>query len=215
MGSVLTKYVHSLFYSALSIIAEHKRAYVRLNVAYYGIVILAMAYSALDPSLRQPLNQAVVEGFTQGPLSSMGSAYGGGQIIMAMVLTFVVNLFLGSFVSITLPSMLIPFSGLLVGAFRAVTWGLIFTPVPFQAYLVPHYLTLLIEGQAYVLVMLAAYLQGIGLVRPSLIGESDRKRGYLKGLRLAIQLYPLVAALLAVSAIYEALEVILILPRLV
>jgi hypothetical protein len=211
MGSMQIKFIHR----ALSILAEHKRAYIYLNIAYYGLVILAMVYSAYDPSLSQSLSQSAVEAFTQGPLSSLGDAYGGGQILMAIVLTFVVNSILGSFISITLPSMVIPFSGLFVGAFRAVVWGLLFTPVPFEMYLLPHWLTLLIEGQAYVVTMLAAYIQGIGLVRPSTLGASSRRGGYLEGLKLTIRLYPLIAALLAIAAIYEALEVILIMPRLI
>lgn len=200
---------------ALAILAEYKKAYVYMNIAYYGLMIMAMAYSAYDTSLKQLLNEEVVGAFTQGPLSSLGDAYGGGQILMAIVLTFVVNLVIGSIIWITLPSMVIPFSGLLLGAFRAVIWGLLFSPVPFERYLVPHWLTLIIEGQAYVIAMLAAYIQGIGLLMPSRLGASSRRGGYLEGLRLTIRLYALVAALLVVAAVYEALEVILVLPRLV
>ncbi len=88
----------------------------------------------------------VIQAFTIGPLSSVGTAYSSGQVLDASIMTFLVNLALGSFMDITLPSLIIPFPGILTGAYRAVIWGILFSPAHFEAYLVPRHLILFLEG---------------------------------------------------------------------
>jgi hypothetical protein len=61
-------------------------------------------------------------------LAAVGSAYGGGQVIQAMIVTFIVNLIPGSIIEMSLPSLIIPFSGLLMGIYRAILWGLLLSP---------------------------------------------------------------------------------------
>ena len=202
---------------ALRIIGEFRRAYITLNIAYYGLVVCGMVYVAFNPSLQQSLLQAVGSTFTEGPLSTVGSAYTGGQLFQAMALTFVINLLIGSFLYITLPSLVIPFSGLLLGAIRATLWGLLLSPtVPeLRIAMIPHSLTLILEGQAYILAMLAAYIQGRAFLWPHAVGASTNGQGYLAGLKRSIRLYVLVVILLALAAIYEALEVIFLVPRLI
>jgi len=202
--------------SALETIKESRCAYIVLNLVYYGLVICGMIYVAFNPSLQQSLLEFVGSAFTQGPFSAVGSAYVGGQVLQAMVLTFVVNLILGSIVWITLPSLVIPFSGLLLGAYRAILWGLLLSPTTpeLRLVMIPHSLTLILEGQAYILAMLAAYVQGRAFLWPRSVGAATRRQGYGSGVKRSVRIYLLVVLLLAVAAIYEALEVIFI-PRLV
>lgn len=197
--------------SALEIIGESRRAYIVLNLVYYGLVICGMIYVAFNPSLQQTLIETVGDAFTEGPLSAVGSAYIGGQVLLAIALTFVVNLILGSIIFITLPSLVIPFSGLLLGAYRALMWGLILSPTApeLRAVMIPHSLTLILEGQAYVLAMLAAYVQGRAFLWPRSVGAATRRQGYGVGVKRSARVYLLVVLLLAVAAVYEALEVIL------
>jgi len=203
--------------TAWDVVKAHRRAYIVFNLLYYGLTVSAMIVVVFCPSVQASLTEAVEKAFTEGPLSSVGDAYGGGKIVMAMVLTFVVNLLLGSLLSITVPSLVIPFSGLLIGVYRAVLWGLILSPTSpeMRATLIPHGLTLIIEGQAYILVMLGAYIQGRAFLSPQTVGLTGHWRGYAAGVKRSIRLYALVIPMLAVAAIYEALEVILIIPKLV
>lgn len=201
---------------AWRVVGEYRRAYIALNLVYYGLVAAAMTYVAFNPSLQQSLLSAVGSAFSEGPLSALVGAYGGGKLILAMVLTFVVNVAVGSFVWITLPSLVIPFSGLLAGTYRAVLWGLVLSPTTreMSTAMIPHSLTLILEGQAYVLAMLAAYIQGRALLWPHSAGAQTHREGYLAGLKRSARLYLLVILLLALAAIYEAVEVILIIPLL-
>ena len=198
--------------SALETTKEFLRAYIVLNLVYYGLVICGMVYVALNPSLQQSLLELIGSAFTEGPLSAVGSAYSGGQVLWAMVLTFVVNLFLGSIAVITLPSLVIPFSGLLMGAYRAVLWGLLLSPTTpeLRLVMIPHSLVLILEGQAYILAMLAAYVQGRAFLWPRSVGATTRRQGYGLGVKRSVRIYLLVVLLLAIAAIYEALEMIIL-----
>ncbi len=206
--------------AALKIVGESRRAYINLNLVYYGLIVCAMIYSAFDRSLQRSLLNAVGDALTVGPLSLVGNAYSGGQALLAIALTFIVNLVVGSFVSITLPSLVIPFSGLLVGAYRAVLWGLLFSPPALAVsagriilgFLV--LVLLVLEGQGYVLAMLAAYVQGRAFLSPQSVGAESRKRGYWLGVKRSVRLYWLVVLTLVIAAVYEALIAIFILPKL-
>ena len=205
-----------LLRGALDDIRDHWRIYAVMNVAYYGLVIVGMIYTLIDPGLQRLLIELVGSAFSEGPLALVGQAYTGGELLTAIVLTFAVNLGIGSFVSITLPSLVVPFSGLLIGVYRAVVWGILFSPVDptITAVLLPHLVTLIIEGQGYILAMFAAFLQGRGFLWPYTVGASTHGEGFIAGLAMTLRLYVLIALVLAVAAIYEGIEIILILPAL-
>jgi hypothetical protein len=203
--------------NALSILGEHRRPYIVLNVIYYGLVVAGMVYVFFNPSLQQLLIDAAGQTFGEGgSLAVVGEAYGGGKVLLSIALTFAVNLLVGSLASITLPSLLVPFSGLLMGAYRAVLWGLLLSPAEpaLARAMLPHSLTLILEGQAYVVAMLAGYLHGRAFLWPRSVDAEKAWQGYWIGMKRTASLYLLIAVLLAVAAIYEALEVVLLMPRL-
>jgi hypothetical protein len=210
-----------LFESPLATLGRMRRAYVALNLAYYGLVAVSMAYSVYDPSLQQLLQNTVLDAFQSGPLSSVFNAYTGGQVVQAVALTFTINFFVASLASISLPSLIVPFSGFLVAVLRAIMWGLIFAPTSLPTtgasvgagLLVA--LLLLLEGQGYVLAMLAAYAQGRAFLFPKQVGATGHAQGYWIGVKQALQIYLLVALVLIVAAIYEVSIAVWLLPRLV
>ncbi len=139
--------------------------------------MLGMAYvTFFNPGLQDTLLQAAGKTFTEGALAAVGGAYGSGQVIQAMIITFIVNLFPGSLIEMTLPSLIIPFSGLLMGIYRAILWGLLLSPsnASLAGPMIPHSLTLLLEGQAYILVMLSIYIHGKAFLRPGAYGIQGR-----------------------------------------
>jgi len=211
-----------LIHNAWSIVRANRRAYVIINVLYYGIVAAAMVYVSFYPEIQEDLMGMVGQSFTEGPLEAVGAAYGGGNVLAAIGLTFVVNLLIGSFVSITVPSLFIPFLGLALGIVRAILWGLLLSPSnpELRMAMIPHSLTLILEGQAYIIALLAAYVHGKSFLLPrrsgiEAEGINSHVQGYLLGLKQTAWLYVLVVLLLAVAAIYEALEVIYLVPLLI
>ncbi len=172
--------------NAISIARRNWQAYATINFVYYGLVVAAMLFVASHPEIQKQLLKSVGETFHgAGPLATLGAAYKGGHVVAAIFLTFVVNLFLGSLLSITVPSMIVPFSGFLMGITRASLWGLLLSPADakLSGAMIPHSLTLILEGQGYILAMLAAYTSGNAFLRPRSVGVQTHADGYLEGLK--------------------------------
>jgi hypothetical protein len=197
--------------SACEIVSRYRKTYVAINVCYYGLVLVAMLYvAAVNPAVQERLLADVQSSLTEGPLATVGGIYLGRNLVGAAAVTFAVNLTVGAMLTITLPSLILPFAGIALGACRAVLWGLLLAPTTSQLALVmiPHSLTLILEGQGYVLAMLASYLHGVALLQPESVGASSHWHGYLEGAKRTARLYVLVAMVLGVAAVYEAVEVI-------
>jgi len=197
---------------AWEIMRQNRKVYIILNASYYGLVVIFMFVAAFNQPLQDSLLEGAEDAFTTGPLSLVGSAYSNAEVFLAITLTFVVNLVLGSFLEITLPAAIIPFSGVLVGIYRAILWGLLLSPAhpDLRLAMIPHSITLLFEGQGYVLAMLAAYVQGRAFLWPKTVGLERCRDGYLAGLKLTGKLYLLVILVLAVAAVYEVIEAVIL-----
>jgi len=196
---------------ALSLVRQSLRGYVLLNVLYYGLVAASIAYTHAFPQIQTELLGTLRAEFPEVfPL--VVEAYVSGNFPLAAALTFLINLVLGSFAYITLPSLILPFGGVAFGCMRAVAWGLVLAPTSPELALamIPHSLTLILEGQGYILAIFVVFLQWKGIIWPSSIGEEKRSKAYLTGIKETMSMYILVALVLAVSAIYEAFEVIYI-----
>ncbi|MGC9522794.1 MAG: hypothetical protein ACP5HG_13045 [Anaerolineae bacterium] len=153
------------------------------------------------------VGQAFGEG---GPLGAVGEAYGSGQALRAVALTFIINLAVGTFATITLPSLIVPFSGLLLALYRALLWGFLFAPAPggeltaralLEGLLIV--ILVLLEGEVYVLGALGAWLQGRSFVFHKRLGHETASRGYVAGLKQTALMYVPVIVVLIIAAVYE------------
>jgi hypothetical protein len=202
-------------------IQESRRAYAILNGVYYGLMLCAMLYVSFNRPLQETLMEAVGEAWGTGPLAVLGDAYSGGQVLLAASLTFVVNLVVGSFFWINLPSLIVPFSGMFFGLVRAGVWGLLFSPATLEVSGVQVLAgilvagVILLEGQGYVLAMLAAYEHGKAWLFPKLVGVENRRQGYVVGVKRSLKIYLLVGLALIAAAVYEVLVAVFLLPMLV
>ena len=195
----------------IDIIKENKREYLALNILYFGLVAASMVYSVFFPEVQSSLIETV--GIEVLKVPWVVEAYTSGNFPLAAVLTLLINLVLASFVYITLPSLIIPFGGIALGCARAVGWGLILAPTSpeLARAMLTHSIVLALEGEGYVIAMFAVYLLWKGVIWPKRIGEEKRLSAYLTGIRKTAYIYILITSILAISAIYEAFEVIYIL----
>jgi hypothetical protein len=194
---------------------------VLLNVAYYGLVVCAMVYTAFDRSLQQALMGSVGEALTEGPLAPVLDAYTTERAILAIGLTFGINLAVGSFLTITLPSLVVPFSGFLLAGVRALTWGVLFSPQIVGGIGAGELVTgvllvglLFLEGQGYVLAALGVYLHGTAFLWPQTGGATGHLQGYWHGVKKQARIYLLVALVLVVAALYEVALALVAAPAL-
>ena len=143
-----------------------------VHLAYFGLYVLGAILIQASPELHTMLLSAVKGELSKsgkGPLALAGKAYGTGNMFYAALVTFAINFPLGSFVMITLPSMIIPGSGALLAIFRATLWGVLLGPslVSLTRAMLPHTGTLLLEGEGYILATFFALLIPVYLFRAS------------------------------------------------
>jgi hypothetical protein len=205
--------------NVVAVLSNSFRPFLLMNLVYFGLVGAGMAYGAWDRSAPDAIRNELKSEVPQ-QLPAVYDAYMGGHLANAMVLTFAINFFAGSLLFITLPSLLLPFSGIALGATRAVYWGLMFSPTLTTLSFAHVALGLLmaglimLEGEGYVLAMVASYVQGRSWLAPARVGAASRWQGYKSGAWQTFNIYALVAIVLAVAAVYEATLVILVVPWL-
>jgi hypothetical protein len=148
-----------------------------------------------------------------GPLGLAGRAYASGNVLYAAAVTFVVNFCLGSLLCVTLPSLLFPGAGVLMPVFRASLWGILLAPAEtdMPRCMLPHSFTIWLEGEGYILATMLGLLIPLALLQPR-PGQSLGRR-YLRAAGLNLKGLGWCAAILLLAAIYEAIEVILIVAR--
>ena len=196
--------------SPVLLIRRHLQAYLFLNLLFFGLVVAGAIYSFLHPGPQRELTHTIGEAFNAFPLSLARDAYLSRNVAVAAAATFAINSLFGSFLALTVPSLLIPFAGAFIGFFRALTWGVALSPSSpdLARAMVPHSLTLLLEGEAYVLAIFGVHLLWTSSFNGLKDGLRGLWKGYLLGLRANLAIYALVLLTLAVSAVYEAFEVI-------
>jgi hypothetical protein len=196
------------------IFRKDRKLFLYVNVYYFGLVLLGALIALAFPQAQLFLiNTAgnILGGGAFNPFTAIGDVYRSGNVLDAAAVTFVYNLVLGTLVEITIPSLAVPFWGPILGAVRALEWGImLIIPVPGVFPLdraVPHYLTILLEGEAYVVAIFACVRQARVLLKLGSIPADQRIKTYVSAMVDNFKLLPVVALLLAVSALYEAWEV--------
>ncbi len=197
-----------------TIFKKDRKLFLYVNVFYFGLVFVGALIALAYPEAQLFLFNSAGQAFSSGggsPLSSVGEAYMSGSVLYAAAVTFITNFLMGTLLEITIPSLIVPVWALLMGAIRALLWGIMLViPVPGLyplANALPHYLTMLLEGEAYVVAIFAATRGAVALINPEAFGTGSRLKAYWKSIVDNAKLMLVVIALLAIAAIYEAWEV--------
>ena len=159
------------------------KLFLATNVFYFGLILIGALIALADPQMQRSLFDLAGTGLSSGPLSSVGDAYHSGSVPYAAAVTFVTNLFLGTLVEITIPSLIFPPWALFMGFVRSLMWGIMLV-VPVEGIYpigraLPHYLTLLLEGEGYVVAIFACVRQIKALLNPKDFGTDSRMKAYL------------------------------------
>jgi len=193
------------------IFSKDRKLFLLTNAYYFGLVIVGAIIALIFPQAQSYLLGLTTAGLNSGPLSGISGAYHSGDILYAAAVTFVTNMFMGTILEITIPSLILPIWAPIMGFIRALMWGIMLVvPVPGVlplGRLLPHYLTLLLEGEGYVVAIFACLRQIKALLNLKSIPAEQRLNAYIGTLADNIKLLIPVAIILAVAAIYEAWEV--------
>jgi hypothetical protein len=203
--------------AAFGVVRQHRKAFLTLCAIFYGLLALAMLATMFVPGLK-PLAQSFydINNLRHVALiQNTFAAYAGGHLLTAAALTFLVNLLVVVLLT-TVPSLIVPFIGIPAVFYRGLLWGAMFAPFGAERLiLVPHFPTVLVEGLADVVAAFAAYVHGVQVLRPEKHGFASRGEAYWKGLAAVARLYLIVVLILAIAALYEAFEVIHLVPLFV
>jgi len=200
-----------LFNDIREIFAKDKKLFLLTNAYYFGLVILGALIALIFPQTQSFLLGLTKTGLSAGPLAGISDAYNSGNILYAAAITFITNFFMGTILEITTPSLILPIWAPFMGLIRALMWGIMLVvPVPGVlplGRLLPHYLTLFLEGEGYVVAIFACLRQIKVLLNLGSIPKEQRINAYIGALADNIKLLIPVAIILAVAAVYEAWEV--------
>lgn len=185
------------------IIRANFRAYLIINAIVYGLVIAGFVAALIFPTLGAA--QVVIQE-DNGTFDLVRSLLSNPWLFSLTILG--VNVMTGA-LWIVLPSLIVPFAGIALFAYKTFTLGLLLAPTTaaFAVGLIPHSLTALIEFQAYALLMFGAYILGRSWVRPATIGARNHRQGYVRGLQQLGWLSLSTLPLFIVGAIWEAFSI--------
>ena len=197
----------------IEIFKKDWKLFLAVNAIYFGFLLIGGVIALFIPETQAAVLAVLAEQLQSGTLSPVAKAYGTGNLVNAAISTFSNNFMMGTVYGLILPSLLFPPYALIMGCLRSLTWGIAFA-LPYGhmtlRVVVPHYLTLLIEGEAYVIAIFGSLRQIEGLIWPLRVGETSRIGGYLRAVSDNMRFLILVAIILAVGAIYEAFELLYI-----
>jgi hypothetical protein len=200
-----------LFRRALQTIQENRRAYLVLNAILYGSVLAGFGAGLLFPGL----TAAQKESFEAGGQADLVRSLLENPWLFALAI-LANNALRAGLLNLVLPSMIVPFAGVVWYAYSLFTVGLLLAPADRDGWLVlvPHSLTVVMEVQAYVLLALGAYLLGRAWIWPRTVGAENRRQAYVGGLRQLGLLSLPALALLVVFAFYESFSIVYLVPLL-
>ena len=196
----------------LEIIRAEVQPLVILNAVAFGLFLVGCVLGAFFPGLVE----AQATDFDESGARELALRVFQNPWLFALVI-FAVNTFQVGAAMIVLPSMLVPFLGIALFAYKALTIGMAIVPTTPTLWVgfIPHSLTLVIEFEAYVLLMLGAWILGRSWLRPDSVGATSRQQAYVLGLQRLGWLALPALVLLVAGALWESWSLTQLFPWLV
>lgn len=197
---------------AFAVLHANLGTYLTLNAVIYGTLALALLIGVLSPSVADGGLTAMSAFASVSPIGVDAFSSGGdSDIIRLSTLILFSSVVFGGLVMAILPSMLIPFSGILVHVLFAALLGLSYAPIDDWRILAAHAPTLLLELQGYILLLVGTASLGRYALTPRRFGFDTRREGYRRGLVEIGWLSSLAIIALILGAVYEAVELVVLL----
>jgi len=179
--------------------------HVSLYGVFFGLMIAAFRY----PVANLGVNAFVHNEFARGGLGYNGEAYKSGDILRASAATFTHNFFVATLGLTILPSLVVPFAGMVKSLLSFAMAGFVMAPIwtGTAQHLVYHSITMTLEMEAYILATFVCVALPIRTLKGLLTRQALPE--FLGGLRVVGSGAVLAAIMLAVAAFYEATTLIL------
>jgi hypothetical protein len=183
-------------------VLQNWRPYLLLNIAVYGFFVLGVLYSLLDPGVHKDLASSLSGGFRIGDQARFARLTLVDRNFVLLTVAIFANNMAAAVVFIILPSLLIPFAGIVLVCGHIFIVGAALGPNlaldPLRVGVV------VLEEQAYILASLSVFVLGSRFVFPKTYGALSPLKGYLAGLKSMGLISLLVPCVLFTAAVYES-----------
>jgi hypothetical protein len=184
----------------LRTVRSNLSAYLIIMAFTYGAHVAGVVYSTTHPSERAALGRRISSDAAMGTDGMFRGMVGRNYAVLVGII-FAHN-FQATFVDMLLPSLILPGYGV-TSYIRASYHGGVVYGLPLSTN-IQTVSVVLLEGQAYIIAMLAVYVYGSRLIVPKLFGLSGYKEGIVVALKSYWRLILFVPVILFVAALYEA-----------
>ncbi len=195
------------FKDAITIVKKDWKLLAGLNALYFCVLIIGATIALMSPGLHHSMIQLIGAETIAGP-SSPPHPVNATDALIAAGKYFISSFFVNTLGMITLPSIVLPIWAPIIGFARFFIWGVTYVSpldgVLTLGNLIPQYVAMLLEGEAYIVAIFAC-------VRQLAIALASTERGlravlkeYIKAVFDTVKLLLIVIILLAIAALYQA-----------
>ena len=201
---------HGSLSVAFTEIAVRPRLVMGMHVLLYGLLFGGMAVAVRYPVVSAWVVTLVSGEFASGDLSYIGAAYMSGSVSQAAGATFLHNFVVATVLYTVLPSLIIPFAGVVKNALSFAGVGFVMAPLwtGSAETMVYHAITLTLEMEAYVIMSVVVSALPLRMLRG--IARNRFFPEWRRGLAVVASGTVLVGLMLIAAALYEAATLILL-----
>jgi len=171
---------------ALRIIKKDWRLLASLNALYFCVIVIGATLALMSPSFHLSMIRLI------GSETDMSFS---SSLLYALI--------------ITLPSIILPIWGPIIGASKFFIWGVAYVaPIPGDmtlGSLLPQYILMLLQGEAYIVAIFACVRQLTVALASADMGFRRALKEYIKAVFDNLKLLVIVALLLVAAALYQVL----------
>jgi hypothetical protein len=193
-------------------IAKRPALLIFVHAALYGVFFLMMLVAFRFQVIEIRVTSLVRDEFAKGELSYIGNAYASGDILRAAAATFFQNYVVATLLFTLLPSLILPFAGLLKNLLSFAVVGFVMAPLwtGSAPKLVYHCITMVLEMEGYIVATFVVIVWPLrifkGLADGALLDQ------LVQALRIVASGALLAGIMLAIAALYEATTLIILSP---
>jgi hypothetical protein len=192
---------------AVGIMKKDWKLLAGLNALYFCVVVIGAVMALISPGLHLSMIQYIGAETIGGPLSTAPPA-DTREALMDAGYSLASSLFVNTLAMITAPSVILPLWAPIIGASRFFIWGVAYVS-PLEGVLtlgdiLPQYVAMLLEGEAYVIAIFACVRQMAVALTNMNIGFRPMLRKYGDSVVENLKLLLVVVLLLAAAALYQA-----------
>jgi hypothetical protein len=190
---------------AINILKKDWKMLAGLNALYFCVLFIGVIIALISPGIHLSIIDLIGSDTIAGSagISETSSAL---EALQAAGMSFI-----SSFtytILITIPSIVLPIWGPIIGASKFFVWGVAYAaPLPGDVNLLPQYGLMILQGEAYIIAVLACVRQLSVALASADLGFRRALKEYIKAILDNMKLLVVVVLLLAVAALYQALLV--------